>query len=528
VLSGTTSWLPQKMEDESHETITIAEDETETNSNETNVLSLNQDTAITMKDPSDLVKPFEVDLLMNFTKNGFNTFRCWICKEDFQSKKELSNHRKLHFQMNVDLTKDDESGTYFSCDYCSKTFSKRVNMAQHYKFVHCSPKFQCHLCPHRCSTKQLLVKHVETHSIMEEVFANQPKVVKEVKGNKETVKKSKKIKTKISEDNKHFSCYHCSKKFGSMKYLKIHYTKVHCTPTLLCTLCPQKCSTRQQMEKHMETHLKDRTQLKISDSLKGIEKIAPIAMKKVKVPKQYQCTECPKTFSMKGPMMNHIKSHKNIRNDEIASIDIQIAPEGYPCSICPRQFKTKGNLANHMRGHRNKSETVGPLFDIRKLLHKKKKNDKEFENEKEREIVEDNEDIEVVLTDSETDDLEIVVDADPGYILQDLNDVKRNSEIDVDQVKAAENIEDDIRVEDEVFIVHTKSVNEDDAEKQPNSGQRPKEDQIKGTSKDNLGEGSSQDTLKKSQDNANRSDNDGEKGNILTNVSLAEAMKFFS
>ena len=37
-------------------------------------------------------------------------------------------------------------------------------------------------------------------------------------------------------------------------------------------------------------------------------------------------------------------------------------------------------------------------------------------------------------------------------------------------VKAAENIEDDIRVEDEVFIVHTKSVNEDDAEKQPNSG----------------------------------------------------------
>ena len=84
----------------------IQSDETETNSNETNVLSLNQDTAITMKDPSDLVKPFEVDLLMNFTKNGFNTFRCWICKEDFQSKKELSNHRKLHFQMNVDLTKE--------------------------------------------------------------------------------------------------------------------------------------------------------------------------------------------------------------------------------------------------------------------------------------------------------------------------------------------------------------------------------------------------------------------------------------
>merc|ERR1719186_313178 len=131
------------------------------------------------------------DLLMKEAQGSseLEAFSCWICKENFTFKQDLFSHRKIHFQINIDLTEEDGNDTYFTCNYCIKTFSTKVSMAQHYKVVHCSPTFQCHLCPQRYSTKQHLSKHVKSHAINVEPV----KFAKKTKGKGETAKKSKKV-----------------------------------------------------------------------------------------------------------------------------------------------------------------------------------------------------------------------------------------------------------------------------------------------------------------------------------------------
>ena len=107
---------------------------------------------------------------------------CDICGFVAQTKKIFSKHKKTH----------DTGG--FSCDMCSKEFTRLQSLWEHNSKVQSSNKFTCSICDKDCSVKNRLKQHEEVHKPK----ISCPHCMKEIRNLEKHIKTCKTTKTTIT------------------------------------------------------------------------------------------------------------------------------------------------------------------------------------------------------------------------------------------------------------------------------------------------------------------------------------------
>ena len=74
---------------------------------------------------------------------------CGVTEAAFKTKKQFNEHCKEHF-------KSDK----FSCDFCNKSFNKKIKLKNHKRFSHVSP-VSSYICKVVFSNKEKLKKHMK-------------------------------------------------------------------------------------------------------------------------------------------------------------------------------------------------------------------------------------------------------------------------------------------------------------------------------------------------------------------------------
>ena len=138
---------------------------------------------------------------------------CTKCNEVFSTSDELTKHEKECFK-----------GRCYKCieDSCSKMFSQKSLMHQHYKEIHLDDPFLCRFCQEPCIYLKSLEKHENT---------------------KHNAKKTFK-----------YSCTMCSKQTDDHTEFQVHVNHHTNIKPYKCNICEASYFSQSQLTAHMKTH----------------------------------------------------------------------------------------------------------------------------------------------------------------------------------------------------------------------------------------------------------------------------------
>ena len=94
---------------------------------------------------------WEIDLKRHIqSRHSTEKFNCDECEQVFNTKRYLSNHKRLVHQ-----------GKAFQCDQCEVKVTSRASLQMHIEAVHLNTKYQCEACEFQASWKNDLTRHVK-------------------------------------------------------------------------------------------------------------------------------------------------------------------------------------------------------------------------------------------------------------------------------------------------------------------------------------------------------------------------------
>ncbi|KAK3784630.1 hypothetical protein RRG08_003438 [Elysia crispata] len=291
---------------------------------------------------------------------------CSYCTKTFPSSAEKEAHNRLskcvhERQFHEEMVKGSFSGTKKSsgdidksslhrCPLCWKSV---IRLRKHVALCHTGEMlYQCCVCGKKFSSSATLKRHCDDH-------------LKERKG-KFQCSKCPMVTNNHSDFFKHAAthrsqCVFCKTEFGHSHLLWSHYLSQHEDELFTCNTCGKKIATKEQLETHMKYHRFTHFQpcpkcgIMIKGSLKKHLKrkhhgeldetdnktMIPITGAEENVDghtssfnsNNYQCHNCPESFSNNQSLTQHRKSHngKNI-----------------PCPNCNKTFSTKSILTKHI------------------------------------------------------------------------------------------------------------------------------------------------------------------------------------
>ncbi|XP_062551234.1 zinc finger protein 260-like isoform X2 [Armigeres subalbatus] len=264
-------------------------------------------------------------------------YQCDICEKDFTSHKYISNHMKMHKRKGEKSSKynyeessesecdpaeddkeEDEEESNLSdgeeaikidyqlnpdapndCPVCYETFAKIIYVKFHLQSEHIpldesTPRVHlCITCKKSYMTFDHLVSHMKLHDV------------------------------------KIWSCPECKKQFRRLDKYKDHQ-KIHQNDrTFLCVYCGKDFPTTKYMNRHLQTHVKE----------------------KVQKPEEFECEVCGKKMKYKSNYTNHMKTHGPQHSKPIKEDPDSPPKKIYLCSICGRNCGSSSNLTVHMRRH---------------------------------------------------------------------------------------------------------------------------------------------------------------------------------
>ncbi|XP_055635748.1 zinc finger protein ZFP2-like [Toxorhynchites rutilus septentrionalis] len=271
-------------------------------------------------------------------------YKCDICEKDFTSHKYISKHKRMHKKKGekssnskydessesdydpADYNKDDDDDEEEeeedfdlsdkeesiknsfqpnpdapkNCPICNEAFERVIYVKFHLESEHIpldesSPRVHhCVTCKKNYMTFEHLMSHMKLHS------------------------------------EKIWSCPECKKQFRRLDKYKDHQ-KIHQNDrTFLCVYCGKDFPTTKYMNRHLQTHMKEKVQ---------------------KPEEEFECEVCGKKMKYKSNYTNHMKTHGPEHTKQIKADPDAPPKKIYLCSICGRNCGSSSNLTVHMRRH---------------------------------------------------------------------------------------------------------------------------------------------------------------------------------
>ena len=295
-----------------------------------------------------------------------NTFECQLCGRGFAQ----SHHLKIH----IESVHQKEFKTEQKCKICYEIFLDLKDLKEHIKITHQNnqvalPLNQCTYCQESFYGKTLLENHMK--KIHPELLPKKAKDPKDIP-----------------------TCHICGKTQAKWSITKAHIKAVHeKTYDHNCSMCKKVFSDPYSLQKHFRFVHEKISNHKCDFCGKGLSdrKSLLYHLDAFHRPKEFKCEKCDhEIFEDKKSYNDHMK---NVHN----------AFQENACSICGKTFTQKSQIKVHLREVHEKSKIHKCDICFQSFTHK---NQLKTHIEKIHECQNDDEDIQVVQTVEEIENMD--------------------------------------------------------------------------------------------------------------------------
>ncbi|KAG8258166.1 Zinc finger protein Gfi-1b [Homalodisca vitripennis] len=224
----------------------------------------------------------------------------------------------------------------FVCGVCSEVYRSLGRIAYHAARCHAGP-YQCELCVHVATTKQLLNRHKKKcHKGVESFFCTECGL-----GFKRRTSLQKHLVNRHESGQDHFVCDidGCSQLFPKKIHLTNHKIEVHgMERKFLCQVCGHKFMTQDSLSRHLEFHTnKKRFECRICSKLFATNEKLTFHVRTHTGEKPFVCDRlgCTKSFVSKAKLTEHLQRHNGEKR--------------HKCPVCGKQYANKPDLRIHLR-----------------------------------------------------------------------------------------------------------------------------------------------------------------------------------
>jgi len=209
-----------------------------------------------------------------------NRFKCQFCLKSFKKKLDLIRHERTH-----------TGEKPFQCEICKKTFAQKGDLVRHER-IHTGEKpFKCGVCSKKFPDLGNLNRHLKIHTGVKNFKCD-------VCGKHFTQKASLSLHLKIHIGDKNFACNICDKSF-TLKFTLDQHLKVHTgEKPYKCKICDKSFSHKRSLDVHMVVHTGE---------------------------KPYSCDNCDKSYADPSGLRHHRKrcNGQSLQNETASISELQ-------------------------------------------------------------------------------------------------------------------------------------------------------------------------------------------------------------
>ncbi|BFZ24517.1 hypothetical protein BsWGS_27556 [Bradybaena similaris] len=223
----------------------------------------------------------------------------------------------------------------YSCDQCSYSTIKHIQLLEHKRRVHLTKRFRCEECLKEFGFLKDLRRHMKCHAKADNCCDICGKKYKEAR--KLTEHKRTHADGYVKPE---FPCKFCMKVFSTKYVLAYHIKADHLGMkcSYICPTCGKSFSQKNSYLQHANVHLGIRP---FTCEICGKRFSYDKSLKEHKFmhnnEKVFSCSFCSKSFRQASGLAIHLKVHKTTKD--------------YVCSMCGKGFSQKQALVRHERIH---------------------------------------------------------------------------------------------------------------------------------------------------------------------------------
>ncbi len=285
-------------------------------------------------------------------QNILNPYYCAPCGKYFQGKTLLQNHKKIYHPSNLNeeefqqicrASRVQRAGKVrYACQMCPRVFANINKYKMHYSWHKAERNFICEHCGYLAITRNSILLHIYyVHNSL--IPRKAQRLCTECGSTCLSKNLARHMKTKHSGNpvtpmSPTFQCATCAIKFQSKMQLQVHLDAHACLKKFVCDVCGEQYLLKKDLTSHrrLEHYIYDRPH-QCSFCLarfKNQQSLTEHQMLHMHTAGPRKYTFCEEEFHFKWDLVEHMKSHTEVRN--------------FPCQDCDGECTSVSNLCSHV------------------------------------------------------------------------------------------------------------------------------------------------------------------------------------